>query len=215
MSVWAGIVPPSLEDIMVMVRDIYKVPASRVEPARRRFLVMQLLLFFGIKRFSDISLLRMKDISFRKDGSVEVFVRKSKTDQMARGASFFLSGRKKGGVCLPEILKWYMKGFEMKGEDVMFPRFRNSKEGVVPIKSVSVSYGTALGQLKKEVKRLGLRNISLHSGRIGAATAGAQAGVSREQLKACGGCKSDAVDTYIRVKRPGIAFTNKMLDKVQ
>ena len=52
-------------------------------------------------------------------------------------------------------------------------------------------------------------------GRIGAATAGAQAGMTKEQLKACGGWKSDAVETYIRVKRPGIVFTDKMLGKVQ
>ena len=102
----------------------------------------------------------------------------------------------------------------MKSEDVVFPRFRNGKKEVVPIKSISVSYGTAAGQLKAEVKRLGLGDISLHSGRIGAATAGAQAGMTKEQLKACGGWKSDAVETYIRVKRPGIVFTDKMLDKV-
>ena len=38
--------------------------------------------------------------------------RLDKLDQMARGASFFLSGRRKGGMCLPEILKWYIKGFD-------------------------------------------------------------------------------------------------------
>ena len=203
----------TLEQVMVMVRDVYKVPASRAEPARRRFLVMQLLLFFGVKRFSDIAGLKVKDISFRKDGSVEVFMRKSKTDQMARGASFFLSGRRKGGVCLPEILKWYIKGFDLKSEDVVFPRFRNGGEGVVPIKGISVSYKAAAEQLKAEVKRLGFGNISLHSGRIGAATAGARAGMAREQLKACGGWRFDAVDGYIRVES-GIVFTDKMLDKV-
>jgi hypothetical protein len=115
---------------------------------------MQLLLFFGVKRFSDIAGLKVKDISFREDGSVEVFMRKSKTDQMARGASFFLSGRRKGGVCLPEILKWYIKGFDLKSEDVVFPRFRNGGEGVVPVKGISVSYKAAAEQLKAEVKRL-------------------------------------------------------------
>ena len=96
----------------------------------------------------------------------------------------------------------------------MFPRFRNGGKGVLPIKGISVSYKAAAEQLKAEVKRLGLGNISLHSGRIGAATAGARAGMAREQLKACGGWRSDAVDGYIRVKEAGIAFTDKMLDKV-
>ena len=85
---------------------------------------------------------------------------------------------------------------------------------MVLIKGVSVSYKAAAEQLKAEVKRLGLGNISLHSGRIGAATAGARAGMAREDLKACGGWRSDAVDGYIRVVEPGIVFTDKMLDKV-
>ena len=79
---------------------------------------------------------------------------------------------------------------------------------------MSVSYKAAAEQLKAEVKRLGLGNISLHSGRIVSATAGARAGMAREQLNACGGWRSDAVDVYIGVKEPGIAFTDKMLDKV-
>ena len=134
-------------DIMRMVKDIYVVPASRVEPARRRFLIMQLLLFFGMKRFSDIIGLRKKDVAFMKDGSVEIWMRKSKTDLMARGAKFFLSGKKSGGVCLPEMLKWYLTGFEMKEEDVLLPRLRHSRDGVVAIRGLAVSYGTAAEQL--------------------------------------------------------------------
>ena len=45
-------------------------------------------------------------------------------------------------------------------------------------------------------------------------TAGAMAGVSREQLKACGGWKIDVVDLYIRVDQPGIAFSGKMLQRL-
>ena len=122
---------------------------------------MQLFLFFGIKRFSDIAKLKVKDVSFVKDGLLEVLVRRSKTNQVGRGAKFYLSGKKVGGVCLPEIVKWYLKGLGLEGEDMMFPRMRNSKGKVVAIKGLSVSYGSAAGQLKAEVERLGLNDIYL------------------------------------------------------
>ena len=105
------------------------------------------------------------------------------------------------------------RGLGLKGEDMLFPRMRQSKGEVVPIKGLWVLYGAAAGQLKAEVKKLGLGDISLHSGRIGAATAGTVAGISRDQLKACGGGKSNAVDLYIQDK-PGIAFFGKLLRRL-
>ena len=111
-------------------------------------------------------------------------------------------------------MKWCMKGFEMKDADVLLPRLRHSKEGVVPIRGVLVSCRAAAEQLKLEVKRLGLGNISLHSGKIGAVTVGAVVGPSRGQLKACGGWKFVVMDSYIRVEKLGIAFTDKRLDRV-
>ena len=64
----------TLRDIRRMVEALYKEPAEIVEPARRRFLVMQLFLFLGMRRFSDIAKLKVKDLAFLKDGSVKVFM---------------------------------------------------------------------------------------------------------------------------------------------
>ena len=97
---------------------------------------------------------------------------------------------------------------------MMFPRMRHSKGKVVAIKGLSVSHGSAAGQLKAEVERLGLNNIYLHSGRIGAATAEAVAGMNKEKLKACGGWSSNAVDLYVRMDKPGIEFSGKMLQRL-
>ena len=58
----------------------------------------------------------------------------------------------------------------MEGGDFLFPKMQYKKGAVVAIKGLQVSYSAAAGQLKAEVKRLGLNNISLHSGRIGGAT---------------------------------------------
>ena len=144
----------TLKDIGRMVDALYREPAESVEPARRRFLVMQLLLFFGMRRFADIAKLKVKDLTFLKDGSVRVFMRKTKNDQMGQGSCFFLTGKKYGRVSLPGILRWYIKSFEMKGEDAMFPRLRNGGKGrgVVPVRDTPVSYGTARCQLLKEVR---------------------------------------------------------------
>ena len=53
-----------------MIEDIYVLPTSKVELCRRRFLIMQVFLFFGVKRFSDIVMLKVGDVSFKADGSV-------------------------------------------------------------------------------------------------------------------------------------------------
>ena len=52
------------------------------------------------------------------------------------------------------------------------------------------------------------------SARIGAATAGAEAGVSREFLQACGGWSSSAVDGYVRLKDSGVVFNRAIFRKV-
>ena len=170
------------------------------------------MLFFGMRQFSHISGIRKKDISFLKDSSVQVFMRKSKTDQLGQGASFFLSGKKYGNMCLPEVLKWYMESFKLEEDDLMFPRLRGGKEGSVPIRHIAVSYSTALRQLRDEVSRLDLGDMTLHSGRIGAASSGAAAGIGKEHLRACGGWKSGAIDSYIRLPKAGVLFSDKMLE---
>ena len=86
------------------------------------------------------------------------------------------------------MVKWYVRGLGLKGEDMLFPRMRHSKGGgVFPIKGLAVSYGSAAGQLKAEVKRLGLGDISLHFGRTEAATAGAMAGSVGSSSRPAGG----------------------------
>ena len=45
---------------------------AKVEPERRRFLVMKTICFLGAKRFSDIQKLRKKDVIVGEDGRVKV-----------------------------------------------------------------------------------------------------------------------------------------------
>ena len=84
---------------------------------------------------------------------------------------------------------------------------------IVVIKDTPVSYGTVRCQLVKEVKLLGLGKLTLHLARIGAIRR-PEAGLSRESIKTCGGWRSDAVDGYIRLKEPGVAFFYRMLERL-
>ena len=201
-----------LEYLKLFITEFYKNPAASVEPSRRRFFVQQVLLFMGTKRFNDIKDLKWGDFVTKDDGSVQVFVAKSKTDQEARGTFFYLSGKKKGILSIPEMLRWYTESLGLKKSDFMFPRFRRNKDTIVPMKNRSVGYGTALKQLKEECKKLHLPILTMHSGRIGSATVAAQFGIAREIIKEGGGWKSDAVDVYIRTERPGVVISDKFLE---
>ena len=104
----------------------------------------------------------------------------------------------------------------LEGTDFLFPKLRYERGVVVAIKDQQVSYGAAASQLKAEVGRLKLNNISLHSGRIGGATQGALAGMSQQKMKAVGGWKSSAsVDLYTRLERPGVEFSSTMMRRLE
>ena len=203
-----------LQDLVIMVENLYKGPSTRVKAVDRRCLVMQLFLFLGMKRFSDIRLVKVKDVVFKRNGSVEVSVGKTKTDQAGRGSKFVMVGSKKRRVFAADILRWYIESLSLGSEDFVFPSLRGDSYGGVKARGEAVAYGEALADLRKVCKRLGLPQLTLHSARIGAATEGAKAGVSREFLKACGGWSSGAVDGYVRLQEPGLVFNEAIFRKV-
>ena len=205
----------SVGHLEILVKNLFKIPAGQVKAADRRCLVMQLILFLGMKRFSDIQHVRVDDVKFRGDGAVEVQIWKTKTDQEARGSTFVMVGDEKRGLLIAEVLKWYFNSFGLKGQDFVFSSLRGSGRGEVkPVAGSAVSYGVALSDLQVVCKRFGLPPLTLHSARIGAATAGAKAGVSRAYLQACGGWSSSAVDTYVRLRDPGLVFNRAIFRKV-
>ena len=72
----------TLDQVRLFICKLFKRPALKVKPADRRFLVMMILMFFGIKRFDDIKKLRVCDISVLRGGHLEFYVERSKTDQL-------------------------------------------------------------------------------------------------------------------------------------
>ena len=205
----------SLGHLDILVKNLYKEPARLVKPADRRCLVMQVLCFLGMKRFSDIQNIRVEDVKFRGDGAVEIALGKTKTDQEARGSSFVVVGDEKRGLLVAEMLKWYFASLNLQGSDLVFSCLRGSFDGEVkPVRKLAMSYGVALSDLRLVCKKLGLPPLTLHSARIGAATTGAKAGVSREYLQACGGWSSSAVDGYVRLQDSGLVFNRAIFRKL-
>ena len=204
-----------VKHLEVLVMRLYKKPVGLVGLADMRCLVMQVLLFLGMKRFSDIQNIRVDDVHFREDGVVKITLGKTKTDQEARGSTFVVVGDVKRGLLVTEMLGWYFKKMGLVGQDFVFCSLRGFFQGgVVPVKDVAVSYGVALKDLKVICGRFSLPSLTLHSARIGAATAGAAAGVSREFLQACGGWSSSAVDGYVRLKDSGVVFNRAIFRQV-
>ena len=120
----------SLEDIERMVKEIYMKMGKKAPTVRKQFLILQLILFMGLKRFSDVNRIRIKDIEFKEDGSMEIFMNSSKTDQLKRGEKFEISGEKmKNGILVPEIVKWYLK--DLKLEETAYVFFKLTSKGKI------------------------------------------------------------------------------------
>ena len=98
----------SLEDVKTIIEKIYLKKSFGDYLVKKRFLALQLVLFFGLKRFSDVNMIKVKDVNFKKDGSVEIWMRKTKTDAVARGKSFVLTEEElQCGCSIGSMLQWY------------------------------------------------------------------------------------------------------------
>lgn len=202
--------PMSVEDMEKMIQVIY---LGRVkEKERQRFLVLMVFTFFGVKRFSDVNRVKVKDVDFKKDGSLEVFVRSSKTDSAGKGAVFKLTGQKNAGVSVGNIVSWYIRSLKLGSEDYLFCKLGSG--GKVLGKDF-LRYGEARVSLEKEQKKLGLEGLSLHSGRVGGATEASALGVARAEIKEAGGWRSDQVDLYIHPKGKGKTVSRALMGKLR
>ena len=191
-----------------IVKVCYDEDNKKVEASRRRFMIMKLFCFLGVKRFSDISQVRYRDVKFRDDGRVSVWMERSKTDKKKEGAEFVLTKKKVGKISVTKLVCWYKKSLGDVSEDsFFFPVFRQGRV----VEDKAVSYNSARMQLNKERVALKLGKITWHSGRIGAATEAAKNRISRNVIIKSGRGKSSAVDIYMRVKELGVTVGDSLL----
>ena len=186
----------------------YKEDFTKVEPERRRFLLMKTFCFLGTKRFDDIQKLKKKDVVVGEDNRVKVWMERSKTDSRREGCQFVLTKGRIGSVSVTALIRWYLESLgDISEEAFIFPVFRGGKA----VEGQAVSYCAARKQLLKERELLGLGGVTWHSGRIGGATEASKKGVSRSVIMRGGGWRSSAVDSYIRVEDAGVQMGDALL----
>ena len=203
----------NLEDVEKMVKEIYLKMGSKAPAIRKQFLALQLVLFMGLKRFSDVNRILVRDLEFKEDKSLEIWVKRSKTDQGSRGEKFVISGeRMRNGASVPDIMKWYLKSLKLKKSSYVFCHIDQKDKSH---EDRFLTYSEARRIMIKEQVGLGLRKISLHSGRIGGASEAAAAGAGRAAIMRAGGWRSAAVDTYIRPIGEGQEISKRLIQRLQ
>ena len=202
-------VPMKMKDLRVIVKEYFKEPVTKVKPEKRIFLVLMTYLLMGMRRFSDINNIKKKDLYFTEEGDVRVQVDSSKTDKKKEGFNFTMSGKIVKGFSVKKLTKWYLKGFpSMPEEGFLFPQLK----GGMAVWDKCITYREARKQLTEECIKLGLNeNLTMHSGRVGAATGAARQGMDRNIIKKGGNWKSNVVDTYMQVEEPGVKIGDVLL----
>ena len=108
----------------------YKEDFTKVEPERRRFLLMKTFCFLGTKRFDDIQKLKKKDVVVGEDNRVKVWMERSKTDSRREGCQFVLTKGRIGSVSVTALIRWYLESLgDVSEEAFIFPVFRGGEGG--------------------------------------------------------------------------------------
>ena len=204
-----------MEHVRLMIKLYYRRPARKVSALDRRFLVQQLFLYFGMRRYDDIKEITYGDVSVLSEGHLEVYVGKSKTDQEGHGFVFHMTGEKMKGFSIPEVLVWYAESLGLRNGDYLFPRLRGAgKDRVVKIGHKYVSYSVSALQLKRFCVKNDIPNLTMHSGRRGGVTDAVEMGMARNMIQAVGNWTSGAVDSYYHPLEPGVEFTEGVLRRL-
>ena len=164
--------------------------------------------FYGFLRVSEYTSYRKttydpattllyKDITFRSDGSISLFIKKSKTDPFRQGVMLRIA-KNNSRLCPVNALRH-------------LATIHPSKSGPL----FTFTNGRYLS--RRDVNKLlvestgGKMNISSHSLRIGAASTAAAAGCPKWLIQALGRWSSDCFRQYIRIPKDTIDKTSSIL----
>ena len=167
-----------------------------------RNLVMFVLAFSGFLRFSELSLIRAKDIKF-SNGFISVFIEKSKADQLREGQSVVIA-ESGSSLCPVTLLKLYMNSshLSLDSDEYIFRPISasNSCKRLVSVHK-PISYSTYRQSFKKSFRDIvpDITNFSTHSARSGGATSAANSGIPERNFQRHGRWASvSAKNTYIK-----------------
>jgi integrase len=139
-----------------------------------------------LARRSEITALRSEDVSWRRDGTLEIILRRSKADQFGRGRIAFTSSR--SADLLSDWLEW-------RGGDIA-PLFCAIYRGVAINRPLSGS--TVKNIIKSSARAAGydqwvVNDFSAHSLRVGAAQELLRRGHDSAAIMRAGGWRTHAV----------------------
>ena len=148
-----------------------------------RTVVRMCLAFYAGCRWSDAVALRLSHLKFDPDG-VTILIPKSKTDQFGKGETVYIHYANQ--PCCPVLLLVdYIRKLNYGDRDgFLQPKVRTVKGVQSGIWNTTVSYSTALSDLRLIIAALGLdpAQFGERSGRRGGATAASDAGVDWTDL---------------------------------
>ena len=129
---------------------------------------------FGLLHFNEVANLHFDDISWTPIG-FDLIIRKSKTDQHAKGSFVSISRNSNSLLCPVSLTLLYFKRFNIK-HGFLLP----SLKGHLPNYDSPLSYSKALKDLRKSLKSVGIEpsGFGEHSGRGGGITAAAASSLS-------------------------------------
>lgn len=166
----------------------------------KRFLAMSMISFFGLLRFDEVKNLKKQDLKFTS-GSIEIIIRRSKTDVHGNGNIVYIS-KTSTDICPVNTLCDYIQSINCREDQYIFRKILvSSKKRRLSEINIPVSYSTARALLLKNLSAIKLNssNYGLHSFRIGGATETAIAGVNDRIIKKHGRWKTNkAKDLYVR-----------------
>ena len=162
------------------------------------------LAFSGFLRFSELSLIRAKDIKFC-NGFISVFIEKSKADQLREGQSVVIA-ESGSSLCLVALLKLYINSSHLSlvSDEYIFRPISasNSSKRLVSVNKL-ISYSSNRQSFKKSLRDIvpDITNFSMfstHSARSGEATSAAISEVPEINFRRHGRWASvSAKNTYI------------------
>lgn len=165
--------------------DMCKCAATAKDPRGIRDAALIAVVSSTLLRVSEASALDAADVTFRADGSAELEIRRSKTDQYAEGKAHYLT---------PAAAAWLREWMDTAGIE-SGPLFRP----VIGRRIVERRLGAAAVRavIKRRATRAGIsRPVSGHSLRVGAVLSLAERNASLVEIQIEGRWKSPAMPAY-------------------
>lgn len=209
-----GMTRPVLRLLIGYLHGLRKTAGPNEAMLHLRDLTWLVLGYFGMLRRSEIIAFKIQDVKVSTAGgqsSVELTIRKSKTDRRGEGALVTITGVTKDDIPIATIVKeWlaFRAACNARPDDPLFTKWNLDSRS---LSHLPIATGQALAErLKLHLTSLVRRYPGLsvnplaygmHSLRRGGVMAAWQAGVPVEKIQAHGRWKSDAVRAYMETTR--------------